>query len=449
MRKIKKEEKKKNKISSIQNKVASPKKNSQNMFVPSNKFNAYDFLQLQGIIGNQKVGQFVKNSFQSSQKNIIHSTNNAVKASKTIQKQKFIIEDNDDARQENQIQKSKFLSILQDAIKSTVEDILKGTSQTADNCPYIKYWFNYYQDKESSYIERSIQKYIPDTSGISSWQDYLSLITKRVRKGFETFLKSGTVTEIPDDIPKNIDESGDGKILNKSMVQLKDGYENNKDSGFFTTGIMQKCGSSEESQSHTPIIDLDSIVGHYSTGIIPLSERPYIECTMGQGVEADLRKFILYSDQFSSCSPVVMFNENTSIAGLFHYGAGDEKQLPQLKQMFDSIKPTFIGIENRKEYNEQIDKKNGFMTHAHYPDDYSALGTFFSELGRKPDTITAHSANYYVYLDDKQTLKIDTDVIKTGSWINLTGSKKLPKGYDKHMKFYFCKETYSDFFKKK
>jgi hypothetical protein len=49
----------------------------------------------------------------------------------------------------------------------------------------------------------------------------------------------------------------------------------------------------------------------------------------GQGAAGDFKKIAIFTGQFSSCSPVVMFNEKTGRGGLYHLPgkAGDAKKL--------------------------------------------------------------------------------------------------------------------------
>jgi hypothetical protein len=78
------------------------------------------------------------------------------------------------------------------------------------------------------------------------------------------------------------------------------------------------------------------------------SRRVVIKCTMGQGVVGHLGRVVLVSDQFSSCSPIVMFNAQTGMGGLFHFAADNWKQQPDaLKVMFQSIRPTVIYLCDR------------------------------------------------------------------------------------------------------
>ena len=130
-------------------------------------------------------------------------------------------------------------------------------------------------------------------------------------------------------------------------------------------------------------------------GDVALGLRRVIHCTMGQGVIANLGRYTLYSDQFSTCSPVVMVNEQTLVGGLFHYGAGSSGQHAELAQMFTAIQPTYVGVNRRA------------LTHGDgvgSTDDHDSLKVFFAQrLGFDLDqirTIDLRSATYAVYFDD-------------------------------------------------
>lgn len=50
----------------------------------------------------------------------------------------------------------------------------------------------------------------------------------------------------------------------------------------------------------------------------PISDRPQINLVMGQGAIGRMDQFKLYSDSFSTCMPVILYNQDTMIGGLFH-----------------------------------------------------------------------------------------------------------------------------------
>jgi hypothetical protein len=66
---------------------------------------------------------------------------------------------------------------------------------------------------------------------------------------------------------------------------------------------------------------------------------------MEQGVAAPLGKVHLYSGQFSTCSPIVMFNRATTVGGLYHFpGGGTREHKEVLQAMCNHIRPTHIFI---------------------------------------------------------------------------------------------------------
>ncbi|HXT17133.1 MAG TPA: hypothetical protein VN706_15940 [Gemmatimonadaceae bacterium] len=69
----------------------------------------------------------------------------------------------------------------------------------------------------------------------------------------------------------------------------------------------------------------------------------------GQGVIGKLSEMSFYTGQFSTCSPVVMFNENTTMAGVYHLPGcnGTRSKLmtewaTNLMPMADVVNPTHV-----------------------------------------------------------------------------------------------------------
>ncbi|NER80535.1 MAG: DUF4157 domain-containing protein, partial [Leptolyngbya sp. SIO1D8] len=106
------------------------------------------------------------------------------------------------------MRKSQFLTALQTAVCAAAEAALASTSQTAQGCPYIDYWFRYYSLRDSRHIERAIHRYAPETSTVNSARDYIPIIVSRVRLGVETWTRTGEITEVPTGIPTELAVSG-------------------------------------------------------------------------------------------------------------------------------------------------------------------------------------------------------------------------------------------------
>ena len=95
--------------------------------------------------------------------------------------------------------------------------------------------------------------------------------------------------------------------------------------------------------------------GRFGNELLPVSSRPSITLYMGQGIVGYLGQYILHSTQFSSCAPIVMFNSNTGIGGLYHFPGGAAKSLGYtqpnshlafLLAMGEAVEPTDIYVHS-------------------------------------------------------------------------------------------------------
>jgi Domain of unknown function (DUF4157) len=110
----------------------------------------------------------------------------------------LIVEDEMTATSSAQMKKSEFLSILQRQVCKTAEAALAGTGRKTDDCPYLEFWFSYYGSKDSQYIERSIRKYAPETARVRTARQYIPLITARVRRAVQVWVRTGKITGVPE-----------------------------------------------------------------------------------------------------------------------------------------------------------------------------------------------------------------------------------------------------------
>ncbi|MCB0256857.1 MAG: DUF4157 domain-containing protein, partial [Anaerolineae bacterium] len=102
------------------------------------------------------------------------------------------------------MRRNDFLDQLQTAVCATAADALAGSAWTADQCPYIAYWFAYYRSRSPQQIERALHRYAPETRNASSAHDYLAPLQDRVRQGIEQWRATGKVTGVPDDVPLSL-----------------------------------------------------------------------------------------------------------------------------------------------------------------------------------------------------------------------------------------------------
>ena len=111
----------------------------------------------------------------------------------------LIVEDETQEVGPGQMRKSEFLSQLRAAVCSTAEEALEGTMWSAMGCPYIDKWLNHYAGQPSSHLERALRKYAPETASARSAQDYIPLVTRRIRRGIEEWRSTGEVKDLPEE----------------------------------------------------------------------------------------------------------------------------------------------------------------------------------------------------------------------------------------------------------
>ena len=80
----------------------------------------------------------------------------------------WIVDDDAEELLPGQMRKSEFLAALEDAVCRTAEEMLAGTPWSATGCPYIQYWFQYYEGRDAAHIQRAARRYVPGQEGVTS-----------------------------------------------------------------------------------------------------------------------------------------------------------------------------------------------------------------------------------------------------------------------------------------
>jgi hypothetical protein len=135
----------------------------------------------------------------------------------------LLVEDSATELAPGQMRKSEFLAQLRAEVTRAAESAMAGTGRTTADCPYLDYWFGYYSLRDSAHIERAIHRYAPVTRSAASLGEYITIITGRVRRSVETWVRTGEVTGVPEGLPGmgllgSIDSlvSGIGSIFRKA-----------------------------------------------------------------------------------------------------------------------------------------------------------------------------------------------------------------------------------------
>ena len=112
----------------------------------------------------------------------------------------LIVEDDAKDLSAGQMRKTEFISQLRTAASSAAEQALAGTMWSALGCPYINRWLDHYSKQSSVHLERALRKYVPESSSIRSAQEYLPLVTQKLKRGIEQWRATGETPDVPEEL---------------------------------------------------------------------------------------------------------------------------------------------------------------------------------------------------------------------------------------------------------
>ena len=125
---------------------------------------------------------------------------NAPDKETTPAKAALIVEDEATEVKTGQMRKTEFLSLLRTSVCATAEEALAGTMWSAMGCPYIERWLDHYSKQSSTHLERALRKYAaPEAASARSAQDYIPLVSQRLRRGIQEWKTTGEVTDLPEE----------------------------------------------------------------------------------------------------------------------------------------------------------------------------------------------------------------------------------------------------------
>ena len=155
----------------------------------------------------------------------------------------LIVEDEAEQVQPGQMKKSDFLSQLRSDICSAANAILAATGRTTDDCPHLNFWMNYYSSQNSQHTEQAIHRYAPETAGVTTARDYITLIVDRVSRAVTVWAATGETTGVPGGVSTAAPPAGGGGSAaappaKSGGVQLKD-----RDGGGGGSGNLQAIQS--------------------------------------------------------------------------------------------------------------------------------------------------------------------------------------------------------------
>lgn len=116
----------------------------------------------------------------------------------------LLVERTDEPILSGQMEVHQFLDELEAEVHQVVEEALANSDHTTDGCPYLKFWFAYYRRKSSRHVEEAIRRYAPEATGATTAQEYVPLIADRARQAVETWLRTGQIRGVPEDLPADV-----------------------------------------------------------------------------------------------------------------------------------------------------------------------------------------------------------------------------------------------------
>jgi hypothetical protein len=113
----------------------------------------------------------------------------------------LIVEDQAETVAPGQMRKTKFLEELRARALEAAQAELEQVGRSAEGCPYIEKMIARFARRPAKALERAIRKYSPEAREAEKAEEYLDLVTKRLRRGVASWAKTGKMPEgLPDDL---------------------------------------------------------------------------------------------------------------------------------------------------------------------------------------------------------------------------------------------------------
>ncbi|MEP7252326.1 MAG: DUF4157 domain-containing protein, partial [Ginsengibacter sp.] len=124
----------------------------------------------------------------------------------------FLVDDSA-APSQGQMNKTSFLQRLNAEVCQTVDDAVRFTGSSSDNCPYIREVFARYQNNSPAQIEAVIQRYEPATRFAQSADDIIRMVKAHAFTAAVQWAANGLLPGLPENISNQI-SSGIATVSN-------------------------------------------------------------------------------------------------------------------------------------------------------------------------------------------------------------------------------------------
>ncbi|MGE3761107.1 MAG: DUF4157 domain-containing protein [Kofleriaceae bacterium] len=107
----------------------------------------------------------------------------------------------DHAPAAGQLTKSEFFTQLRQQIIVAAEAELAGTDWTVENCPWLEYWFDYYERRSARDTEAALLRYAPGARDAMDANGYFTPAIERVREAIQRWRTTGEIDAPPIAMP--------------------------------------------------------------------------------------------------------------------------------------------------------------------------------------------------------------------------------------------------------
>lgn len=159
-------------------------------------FNSSTFISLQNTIGNQALNLLLQGDVAQPRQNGNGKREKPMMA--------FIVDDDVQQLEPGQMRKTEFLDQLQTSVCGAAEEVFKDTMWSAMGCPYIERWFGAYAGRSAQHLERALRRLAGEAAHITSANDYVPVITERVRRGLAHWADTGEVIAVPEKVSQEV-----------------------------------------------------------------------------------------------------------------------------------------------------------------------------------------------------------------------------------------------------
>jgi hypothetical protein len=107
-----------------------------------------------------------------------------------------------------------FLRMLRTRVEAAVEEALAGTDWTAQACPWLEYWFAYYETRSPDHVEAALRKYAGERG------DLVEATVNRVRGAVARWRSTGEIDAPEAAIPEPVEvlaSLGPGQPLDSAV----------------------------------------------------------------------------------------------------------------------------------------------------------------------------------------------------------------------------------------